>query len=116
MTKGELLECVELCEELDEISLKVADLELRLDDQTGFVKIVTERRLNTLRKRAVKIGEQVSVWVSQINRLPSVEFRLIYMRYFEKKHWQEVALELGFSYDHVSGKLHKKALKILKSF
>lgn len=116
MTKDDLLECVELCEELDEINLKIAELELRAEDYAGLARIVAERRLATLRKRALNISEEVAVWVSKINRLPSVEFRLIYMRYFEKKHWQLVANELGFSVDHVKGKLCKKALKDLEKF
>ena len=48
-----------------------------------------------------------------VDQLPSVERRLIIMRYSEGLSWRKIAVELGFSEDHVSGFLHKKALRYL---
>ena len=114
MTKDDLLECVELCEELDELNFRIADMELRTDDYTGLAKIVADRRLVTLRKRCANIGERISAWIAELNHLPSLEFRLLYLHYFEHKSWQKVADELGYSADYVRGKLYKKALRDLK--
>ena len=115
MTKDDLLECVELCAEMDDLNLRIADMELRADDSGGLAKIVFDRRLATMRKRCANIGERVSGWIAELNRLPSMEFRLIYMHYFEGESWQKVADELGYSVDYVKGKLRKKALRNLKN-
>lgn len=35
---------------------------------------------------------------------------LLHKRYFQYKKWEEIAVEMGYSYQWVSDKLHKKAL------
>ena len=52
---------------------------------------------------------------SAVDQLPSVERRLIIMRYSEGLSWRKIAVELGFSVDHVGGSLHRKALDMLAS-
>lgn len=36
---------------------------------------------------------------------------ILFKRYFEYKKWEQIALEMGFTYQYVSGKLHRRALK-----
>ena len=40
--------------------------------------------------------------------------KLLYKRYLQGKRWEEIALEMGYTYQYVSGKLHRKALSQLQ--
>ena len=115
MDKSDIIECVDLCEEWDELCRSIRELEQDRTVRTGFAQKSHERRLSSLRKRRDAIDEQINAVMLIIDRLPSLERRLIQLRYFEKMSWQMVADELGFSVDHVKGKLHKKVLRDLKA-
>ena len=39
---------------------------------------------------------------------------LLYKRYFQKKKWEEIAVEMNYTYKWVSGRLHGKALAQLQ--
>jgi len=40
--------------------------------------------------------------------------QLLFKRYFEFKNWETIAIEMGFTYQYVSDKLHKRALNQLQ--
>ena len=40
--------------------------------------------------------------------------RLLYLRYVEGRKWEEIAVELGYTYQWVCGALHGKALQIIR--
>ena len=115
MNKNDIMECVDLCEEWDELCRSIRELEQERSIRADFAQKGYERRLAALRKRRDVIDELINAVMLIIDRLPSLERRLIQLRYFEKLSWQMVADELGFSVDHVKGKLHKKVLQDLKA-
>ena len=39
-------------------------------------------------------------------------YELLYKRYLECKRWELIAVEMNYSFDHVSGALHNRALKL----
>lgn len=41
--------------------------------------------------------------------------KLLIMRYINGYTWQKIAFQMNFSFDHVVGYLHRKALKSLKT-
>ena len=115
MTKEDLLEYSSLCDEWDELCQRVSDLEKRQGvERSALGKMVYTHRLESLKKRKALINDLIDEWTLEIDRLPSLERRLIQLRYLEGWSWQKVADELGFSVDHVRGFLHKKALADLK--
>ncbi|MBQ8356216.1 MAG: sigma-70 family RNA polymerase sigma factor [Clostridia bacterium] len=115
MTKEDLLEYNSLCDEWDELCRRINELEQHHEvNRSAFAELVYDRRLLSLKKRKVYVDERISAMEVEIERLPSIERRLICLRYFEGWSWRKIACELGYSYDHVTGYLHKKALCDLK--
>lgn len=41
--------------------------------------------------------------------------KLLIMRYINNYNWQKIAFQMNFSFDHVVGYLHRKALKSIKT-
>lgn len=114
MTKDDLYECADLCDEWDELVERIRQMEVDRVVRVGFAKISFERKLQSLKKRKDQINGVIDGYMLEIDALPDLERRLIILHYFNGWSWKRVAEELGYSYDHVSGKLHKRALKLLR--
>ena len=112
MTKAELVEWPYLCDEWDRLDRDIKGLESKKD--VGRSQARMDRRLEDLKKRKDVLNARIERIENAVYSLPSVEQRLIVLRYCEKDSWQRIALELTFSCEYVRGRLHKHALSLLK--
>ena len=80
----------------------------RLGDSVAEIVKVSDqinRELNRMYRTELRIREAISV-------LPEREKMLMTLRYLECKSWEEVAVEMGYSWQHVH-KIHPRCLEIL---
>ena len=112
MDEKELLSLASLRQELLHITqqLMAEDIRRNEGDLSACTGAVYEARLQR-RKHIEDLFKEVYL---QLDCLPSTERQLIELRYIEGCGWSFVAHALGFSEDHVRGKLRKRALKFLK--
>lgn len=111
MTKAELKEWAPLCEEWDDLCRKIRELESKA--VSGRSKVRTEAALQRFRALRDGVNSEIVKIEAAVDSLPSVERRLIVLRYCEGLSWRKIAVDLGFSVDHVGGALHRRALKLL---
>ena len=112
MTKETLKQCASLFRELRGLDSQIKELEERRDggDWSSLSELVYQSRVDRHRR----IEEILKGVYEALDRLPSVERQLLELRYIEEKGWQEIATIMNYSYDHVSGKLHSRALRYIK--
>ena len=75
-----------------------------------------ERSLERLRAEKERLGKAIERIEAAVDALPSVERRLIIMRYNERLSWEKISQDLGYSSDYLRGKLHQKALASLREY
>ena len=116
MTKEDLQGCAALCNEADALAGILAELERRRGSPgwTELAELAYGCRVRFYRRFLERVEKRLQEVSEVLNKLPSNERQLLILRYFCGYSWQKIAQELKFSYDHVSGKLHKKALDLLK--
>ena len=110
VTKAELKEWPSLCEEWDELDRRIKSLEGKT---VGRAVQRVERSLQRLKAEKQRLNEAIERIEAAVYALPSIERRLIIMRYCERLSWCKIALDLGYSDAYVRGKLHAHALAFL---
>ena len=111
MTKAELKEWPSLCEEWDDLDRRIKSLEGKT---VGRAVQRVERSLQRLKAEKQRLNEAIERIEAAVDQLPSVERRLIILRYNERLSWQKISQELGYSVDYLRGKLHRKVLALLR--
>ena len=116
MTQEELREYRSLYKEVEELRRMLLEMEARQGtdrwtELSGTVYAARKERFEEAQHRASLLLERIE---TSIEDLPSMERRVIRLRYIEGFDWFRVSSMMNFSYDHVSGKLHRNALRLLK--
>ena len=116
MTREDLKQLRSLMAEFNELEQMRKELERRRSDGklTRFADAVYQKRLEILESMERKLNTQLENVQLALSMLPSEERRVLELRYIEGKEWLVIAQEMKFSVDYVRGKLHRKALRLLK--
>ena len=116
MTREDLKQLRSLMAELEELEQTRKDLEHRKQEKglTRFAEAVYNKRLTMLEDKERDLNALLERVQFALSLLPSEERRLLELRYVEGKEWLVIAQEMMFSVDYVRGKLHQKALHLLK--
>ena len=116
MTREDLKQLRSLMAEFSELEQTRKELEWRKQEKglTRFAENVYNRRLAILESKERELNTLLENVQLALSTLPSEERRVLELRYIEGKEWLVVAQEMKFSVDYVRGKLHQKALSLLK--
>ena len=117
MTQAELREYRSLYKEVEELRRMLAEMEARRGtdrwtELSGTVYAARKERFEEAQRRASLLLERIE---TAIEALPSMERRVIRLRYIEGVSWSKIAFVMGYSEPAVRQKIHQRALKRLKS-
>ena len=109
ITKADLKDWSFLLDQLEKLSGKIKRLRLQYEDDSYLEYKI--RRCEVDRSVLIQEIDRIE---NAVEALPAVERKMIILRYRENCSWQKIALELSFSCEYVRGRLHKRALSLLK--
>ena len=111
ITKTDLKEWSFLYDSLERLNTKIQFLKINCVNSS-----VLDYKKKCIESDMLDLIREIERIEAAVDALPPLERDLIFLRYREGKSWFYISLELGYSEDHVRGKLHKKALAFLRDF
>lgn len=129
MTKEDLREYLELKKYIQTLENRLAELDSRAMKITSTIQqdvvdgtrsqdkiceavILIIELQELINDKIIILVEKEKKIMNTIEDLPVREKRLFYLRYIEGLRWEEVAVEMGYSWQHIH-RLHSIALRML---